>query len=95
MEAILDKKTFLREVEEDDLPFVKRVAKTQLFRHFIEDAFEYDDNYEINLFNDCVEVMKGLKEYAEEYIFDQLLPSHWPLKRVEVPLPTDEGVPEA
>lgn len=90
----MDKKAFLREVEEDDRPFVKRVAKTQLFRHFIEDAFEYDDNYEINLFNDCVEVVKGLKEYAEEYIFDQLLPSHWPLERVEVPLPTGEGVPE-
>ena len=94
MEEILDKKAFLREVEEEDRPFVKRIAKTQLFRHLIEDAFEYEDNYELNLFNDCIAVVRGMKEYAEEYIFDQLPPSHWPLQRVEVPMPTGEGVPE-
>lgn len=94
LEEILDKKSFLREVDEEDRPFVKRITKTQLFRHFIEDAFEYEDNYEINLFNDCVAIMSGLKEYAEVYLFEQLLPSHWQLKRVDVSLPTNEGVPD-
>ena len=81
-------------MDEADRLFVKRVAKTQLFRHFIEDAFEYEDNYEINLFNDCVAIMGGLKEYAEVYLFEQLLPSHWQLKRVDVSLPTNDGVPD-
>ena len=94
LEEILDKKSFLRAVDEGDRPFVKCIAKTQLFRHFIEDAFEYEDNYEINLFNDCVAMMRGLEEYAEVVLSEQLLPSHWELKRVDVSLPTNEGVPD-
>ena len=44
MNMILDKKGFLREVDEEDEKFVKGLMKTQLFQHFIEDAFEYEDN---------------------------------------------------
>ena len=38
--------------------------------------------------------MGGLKEYAEVYLFEQLLPSHCQLKRVDVSLPTNDGVPD-
>ena len=93
MKDILNMKSFLKAVDEDDLKFVKKMSKTQLFQHFIEDAFEYEDNYEINLFNDCVKIMKGMGEYAQEYIMSKLTPSHWDLDVVDVPAASkEEGV---
>ena len=85
-------KSFLKNVDEDDLKFVKKMSKTQLFQHFIEDAFEYEDNYEINLFNDCITIVKGMGDYGVEYIIKQLLPSHWDLDIVDIPLPTSDDV---
>ena len=85
-------KSFLKNVDEDDLKFIKKMSKTQLFQHFIEDAFEYEDNYEINLFNDCITIVKGMGDYAVEYIIKQLLPSHWDLDIVDIPLPTSDDV---
>ena len=94
LEDILDKKRFLRELDEDDKELVKKVIKTQLFRHFIEDAFEYDDdNYEIKVFIDCVKILDGMGDVAEEYIREKLTPSSWNLLETIVPLPTDEGLP--
>lgn len=90
IKEILNMKSFLKGVDEDDMKFVKRLTKTQLFTHFIEDAFEYEDNYEINLFNDCVMIVKGMGEYGEEYIESQLTPSKWDLPVVDVPSPTKE-----
>lgn len=94
MEDILNKKHFFRAVEEDDKEFVKKVFKTQLFRHFIEDAFEYDDdNYEIKVFTDCVKILEGMGEFAEAYIREKLQPSSWNWREVNVPLPTNDGLP--
>ena len=94
LEDILDKKRFLRELDEDDKELVKKIIKTQLFRHFIEDAFEYDDdNYEIKVFTDCVKILDGMGDVAEEYIREKLTPSSWNLLETTVPLPTDEGLP--
>lgn len=92
MNEILNMKGFLKAVDEDDLKFVKKLSKTQLFRHFIEDAFEYEDNYEINLFNDCITVVKGMGDFANDYIFSKLTPSQWDMDTVDVPPPTNEGV---
>lgn len=90
IKEILNMKSFLKGVDEEDVKFVKHLTKTQLFTHFIEDAFEYEDNYEINLFNDCVRIVKGMGEYAEEYIESQLTPSKWDLPVVDVPSPTKD-----
>ena len=94
MNKILDKKGFMREVEEEDEKFVKGLMKTQLFQHFIEDAFEYEDNYEINLFNDCVEILRGMDDMGEKYIRKQLQPSNWKLTEVVVPAPSGTDLPE-
>ena len=84
---------FLHKVDEDDLKLVKCIVKTQMFHHFIEDAFEYEDNYEINLFNDCIALQKGLGSYAEEYIRDKLNPRNWMMQRVEVEMPNGVDLP--
>lgn len=85
MNDIINLKSFLKAVDEDDTKFVKKISKTQLFQHFIEDAFEYEDNYEINLFNDCVAIVKGMGDYAHDFIMSKLTPSNWDMEVVDVP----------
>ena len=90
MNEIINLKSFIKAVDEDDVKFVKKISKTQLFQHFIEDAFEYEDNYEINLFNDCIAIRKGMGDYAQKYIMSKLLPSKWDVNVVDLPTPTFE-----
>ena len=47
-------KGFLRQVEEEVKPLMKTLCKTQMFSHFIHDAYEYDDNYEVQVFTDVM-----------------------------------------
>lgn len=93
-EKILNRKKFVHEVEEEDKKLVKAISRTQLFHHFVEDAFEYEDNYEINLFNDCIRLQKKMGHYAEDYIRDRLNPKNWELQTVNVDLPKATDLPE-
>ena len=91
---ILNRKKFIREVEEEDTKLVKAISKSQLFHHFVEDAFEYEDNYEINLFNDCIKLRQRMGHYAEEYIRERLNPKNWELQTVNVETPNAAHLPE-
>ena len=91
---ILNRKKFTHEVKEEDAKLVKTISKSQLFQHFVEDAFEYEDNYEINLFNDCILLHQRMGHYAEEYIRERLNPKNWELQTVNVEMPNATHLPE-
>ena len=91
---ILNRKKFLHEVKEEDVALVKIISKTQLFHHFVEDAFEYEDNYEINLFNDCIQLYQKMGHHAEDYIRERLNPKNWQLQMVNVEMPKATNLPD-
>ena len=59
-ENVFNTKGFLRQVEEEVKPLMKTLCKTQMFSHFIHDAYEYDDNYEVQVFTDVMKLAEEL-----------------------------------
>ena len=87
-------KGFLRQVEEEVKPLMKTLCKTQMFSHFIHDAYEYDDNYEVQVFTDVMKLAEELGDYLEDYVMDALSPTKWERRVVDV-TPCDlRGMPE-
>lgn len=86
-------KGFLKQVDEEVKPFMKALCKTQMFSHFIHDAYEYDDNYEVQVFTDVMK-LEELGDYLEDYVMDALSPKKWEKRVVDV-TPCDlRGLPE-
>lgn len=91
-EEIFKTKKFLKSISEENQPIIKNIVITQLFNHFIHDAHDFDDNYEVNLFNEAISVLKELGDYAVEYIMSFLLPDKWRTTTVEIPAPDSKGL---
>lgn len=70
------------------------MCKTQLFSHFIHDAYEYDDNFEVQVFNDVMKLREELEEYTEDYVIDRLIPTKWHKQVVDVPPCDLRGLPD-
>lgn len=70
------------------------MCKTQLFSHFVHDAYEYDDNFEVQVFNDVMKLREELEDYTEGYVMDHLMPTKWHNKVVNVPPCDLRGLPE-
>ena len=73
---------------------LKAMCKTQLFSHFVHDAYEYDDNFEVQVFNDVMKLREELKELTEGYVTQSLLPTQWEKKVISVPPCDLRGLPE-
>ena len=78
-------KAFLREVDEEKYDFLKMLCRTQLFSHFVHDAYEYDDDYETRVFREAMQLKGEMGEVFEEYLVSALSPDHWQKQEVEVP----------
>ena len=93
-EDIFNTKGFLRKVDEDNKPFLKAICRTQLFHHFVHDAYEYDDDYEVRVFKEAMKLKPALDEYLEPYLLKQLSPENWETQKVDVTPCNMEGMPE-
>lgn len=90
---VFNTKGFLRHVDEDAKQLMKAICRTQLFSHFIHDAYEYDDNYEVRVFTETMKLREELKEYTDNYVIEMLSPKMWKTRHVEV-MPCDlRGLP--
>lgn len=83
-EKVFNTKAFLKQVDEESKPLLKAICKTQLFSHFVHDAYEYDDNYEVRVFNEVTEIYHELGEYTEEYVVGALSPVNWTKHEVDI-----------
>ena len=83
-EDVFNTKGFLKHQEDEPKAFLKAICKTQLFSHFIHDAYEYDDNYEVRVFTEVMKIYQELGEYTEEYVLDALSPLNWVKHEVDV-----------
>ena len=93
-DEVFNVKSFLRHVDEESKPFLKSVCRTQLFSHFIHDAYEYDDDYEVRVFTEAMKLKHELGDVFEPYIISALSPEHWKKHEVNV-TPCDlRGLPE-
>ena len=104
-DEVFNIKSFLKHVDEDSKPFLKSVCRTQLFSHFIHDAYEYDedeffdddeydDDYEVRVFTEAMKLKHELGDVFEPYIISALSPEHWMKHEVNV-TPCDlRGLPE-
>ena len=93
-ENVFNTKGFLKHVDEEVKPFMKMLCKTQMFSHFIHDAYEYDDNYEVRVFNDVMKLSAELGDYTEDYVVDALSPKKWEKRVINVPPCDLRGLPE-
>lgn len=93
-ENVFNTKSFLKSVDEEKKPLLKAMCKTQLFSHFVHDAYEYDDNFEVQVFNDVMKLREELEDYTEAYVTDSLIPTKWDSKVVNVPPCDLKGLPE-
>lgn len=93
-DEVFNTKAFLKHVDEDSKPFLKSVCRTQLFSHFIHDAYEYDDDYEVRVFTEAMKLKHEMGDVFEPYIISALSPEHWKKHEVNV-TPCDlRGLPE-
>lgn len=84
-EDVFNTKAFLKHLDgEESKPLLKAICKTQLFSHFVHDAYEYDDNYEVRVFTEVSQIYHELGEYTEEYALDALSPVNWTLHVVDI-----------
>lgn len=83
-EDVFNTKAFLKHVDEENRPLLKAICKTQLFSHFVHDAYEYDDNYEVRVFTEVSKIYHELGEYTEEYVLDALSPVNWVKHPIDV-----------
>lgn len=93
-ENVFNTKGFLKKVDEEKKPLLKAMCKTQLFSHFVHDAYEYDDNFEVQVFNDVMKLREELEDYTEGYVTSSLIPTHWNNKVINVPPCDTNGLPE-
>ena len=91
---VFNTKAFLKKVDEEKKPLLKAMCKTQLFSHFIHDAYEYDVNFEVQVFNDVMKLHEELEEYTEDYVIDRLIPTKWHKQVVDVPPCDLRGLPD-
>ena len=83
-EKVFNTKAFLKQVDEESKPLLKAICKTQLFSHFVHDAYEYDDNYEVRVFNEVTKIYHELGDYTEDYVVGALSPVNWTKHEVDI-----------
>ena len=83
-EKVFNTKAFLKQVDEESNPLLKAICKTQLFSHFVHDAYEYDDNYEVRVFNEVTKIYHELGDYTEDYVVGALSPVNWTKHEVDI-----------